>query len=117
MSERGSVRRRRLAGRTATLLGVLCAASAIGVLSYAAYELWGTGGEEAAVQEGLRAAFESHDEDVTTTAPQTPSSDVEADDERSEPGKATVVFVDEVEEATERKGALRRLIGSLRRPN
>ncbi|MEO0492815.1 MAG: sortase [Actinomycetota bacterium] len=87
MSERGSVRRRRLAGRTATLLGVLCALSAIGVLSYAAWELWGTGRVEAARQAELRASFDA----VEASAPSasTSSSEQSGADEASAAGDGT----------------------------
>ena len=75
MSERGSVRRRRLAGRTATLLGAFCALSAIGVLAYAAWEYWGTGLHEAAVQDELRASYDAVDEAATApTVDDTPEA-------------------------------------------
>ncbi|MEM8706674.1 MAG: sortase [Actinomycetota bacterium] len=91
MSERGSVRRRRLAGRTATLLGVLCALSAIGVLSYAAWELWGTGGQEAAVQEELRASYDAVDDADPVTTTEAP---IEADDESGESDDAADAAVE-----------------------
>ena len=72
MSARGSGRRRRLAARTATRLGVLCALGALGVLAFAAWELWGTGRKEAAVQQELRTAFEFVEGSTTTSTPAVP---------------------------------------------
>lgn len=80
MSDSGSARGRRLAGRTATTLGLLCALSALGVLGYAAWELWGTGGDEAALQEDLRESFEAVDGTATTTS-DAPADEPEGDDE------------------------------------
>ncbi|MEM9202621.1 MAG: sortase [Actinomycetota bacterium] len=57
MTDVGSARRRS-AGRTVVALGVLCGIAALGVVAYAAYELWGTGAEERAVQAELRTSFD-----------------------------------------------------------
>ena len=85
MSARGSGRRRRLAARTATRLGVLCALGALGVLAFAAWELWGTGRKEAAVQQELRTAFEFVEVSTTTSTLAVPD-EVVADVEPDLPG-------------------------------
>jgi sortase A len=58
VTERGSARRR-WAGRTAIAFGIGCALGAGALVVYAGYELWGTGGEERAVQAELREAFDA----------------------------------------------------------
>lgn len=58
MTDRSSARRR-LAGRTAIALGLGCALAACVVIAYAGYQLWGTGGQERALQSELRDAFDA----------------------------------------------------------
>ena len=86
MSARGSGRRRRLAARTANRLGVLCALGALGVLAFAAWELWGTGRKEAAVQQELRTAFEFVEGSTTTSSAPSVADEVVADVEPDLPG-------------------------------
>jgi len=86
VSASGSGRRRRLAARTANRLGVLCALGALGVLAFAAWELWGTGRKEAAVQQELRTAFEFVEGSTTTSSAPSVADEVVVDVEPDLPG-------------------------------
>lgn len=67
MTSEGPARRVRT-GRAFVALGVGCAVAALGVVAYAAWELWGTNGHEANAQAELRAAYEAVTTSSTTTA-------------------------------------------------
>ncbi|MEK9525840.1 MAG: sortase [Acidimicrobiaceae bacterium] len=65
---------------------MLCALGALGVLAFAAWELWGTGRKEAAVQQELRTAFEFVEGSTTTSSAPSVADEVVVDVEPDLPG-------------------------------